>query len=339
MKIVLVIISSLRVDHLGLYGNRWLKTGGFDNLGKIGRVFSQARCRQANPVGTRMEILTGLDSGRFSEPPRIQPDFTLPGQLRSKGFQTALFTDNFPVLPLYENLNCFQTIHFIPGQGDDPHLPGILSNPFNLELPNSVITGSSRLPKEEDLERYIRNRGFQSHMGHPAARLFSAVNEFIKTCDENCFLLVDSFGLQAPWEPPPEFAKFRSTEELNTIAWPLFGPVNPQDHEIEKQLSFLRRAYADSCLFLDHLIGKISFAGLNLFVMSDQGTLIGDENCLLAQPGGQYSALLQQVLIACNPDAEKGTACDEPVYPVDLFPTLLNLAGVSEAIPSDGHPI
>jgi arylsulfatase A-like enzyme len=336
LKIVLVIISSLRVDHMGLYGNRWLQTGGFDNLGKMGKVFTQARCRQANPLGTRLEVLTGLDSRRFAEPPRLHPDFTLPGQLRAKGFQTALFTDNFPLLSWYETINAFQTLYVVPGQGEDPHLPGVNAGPFNAELPNSILTGSDQLPEETKVENYIRNRGFHSHLSHPAVRLFSAAVEFLKNSEENSFLLIDSFGLQPPWEPPPEFARFRTVEELNTVAWPLLGPVNPQDKGIEKQLNFLRRAYADNCLFLDDLIGKIPSSGLNLYVMSDQGTLIGDENLLLSQPGWQHPALLQQALIACTPDAEKGTTSDEPVSPVDLFPTLLNQAKITPKISSDG---
>ncbi len=340
LKIVLVILSSLRVDHLGLYGNTWLKTGTFDNLGKMGRVFTQVQSHELNPVGTRMEILTGLSIHRFSEPPRVQSGFTLPGHLQALGFRTALFTDNFPMCSLYESIKAFDTVYFVPGQGSDPHLPGMLSLAVDAGLGNSILGGSSRLPDESQQERYIRNRGFYSHLGHPAVRLFSAVREFIKNDDgEKSFLLVDSFGLQPPWDPPPEFARFRTAEDLSSIAWPVPGPIDPQDKNIQKQLNFLRRTYADNCLFLDEMVGKIPTDGIHLWIMSDQGVLIGDENFLLYEPGQRFPHLTKQVLLACGPETEKGSRGEDPIYPLDLFPTLLTLGGISHLPPNDGKII
>jgi arylsulfatase A-like enzyme len=340
LKIVLVIVSSLRADHLGLYGNSWLKTPAFENLGKRGKVFTQAQCRQANPIGTRREILTGLDFQRFSETPCLRPELTLPGQFQTRGFRTALFSDNFPTFPLYETVQAFDTIFFVPGQGYDPHLPGIPSRTLDPGLSTSIVTGSPRLPKESELQNYLRNRSFHPHLGHPAVRLFAAVNEYLKNSDaENEFLLVDSYGLQPPWDSLPEFARFRTAEDLNDVAWPVPGPFDPQHKNTHSQLNFLRRAYADSCLFLDHLLGKMATDGITLWVMSDQGTLIGDDNGLIHQPGRNSMLLTKQVLIAAGPLIETGSRCGDPVTPLDLFPTLLNLAGMTHLPPNDGKII
>jgi arylsulfatase A-like enzyme len=345
LKIVLDIISSLRTDHLGAYGNSWLRTDGFNSLANAGRISTAARCTRPDAVSIRMEILTGLDYRRFTGPSDpwggFQAEFMLPGRLRSMGYQTVLLTDNFSVLPLYERLGGFETILYIPGQGADPHVSDIVKwdagADENMPAFNVAVSGDIRRPTEEELDRYTRNQACARHLGHPSVRLFKALNSFVADAPgENWFLLVDSFGLQPPWDAPSEFRRYRGTEDTRTLAWPLAGPVNPAQADVLAQLNVLRRAYADSCLFIDHLVGSISAEGITLVVASDHGVLIGDENYLLGRSDQSFPSLVQQVLITRGPGVEPGSRNTEPVAPVDLYATLLAKAGQEPAALGDG---
>jgi len=292
----------------------------------MGRVFTQAACESVHPMGTRIELLTGLDVGGFVDVRNFFQNYrwelTLPGQLKEQGYQTVLFTDNFPMLAMYEALDAFGTVYYVPGQGADNHISGKFFKTGDL-MPStfdSVISGCSKLPGEGELDNYVRNQSYYHHLGHPSVRLFKAVTDFLETVEEeNCFLVVDCFGLGPPWDGLKEYSRFRNADELKMLAWPVAGGVSPGDREIQGQLNFLRRAYADSCLFIDHLISKIPADGLNLTVMSDHGVLIGDENYLLWEKGQTFPAVARQVLIMCGDGIERGSRCDDIVRPRDIF--------------------
>jgi len=343
LKVVLVIFSSLRADHLGPYGNRWLRTESFDRLAEAGRVFFGTNCGDPDPAGIRMELLTGLDRRRFTEwKPR--GEYTLPGRLGRTGYQTALFTDNFPMLELYERSDSFGTICNIPGQGPDRHVPTEFS-PFEDAGRagfNAIISGQAAVPPDDQLDAYARNLSFYGHLGHPSQRLVQAVNDFLAKIrrEDRWFILVDAYGLNPPWDPPPEFTRFRNADDAKNLAWPVPGPVNSSDPDISRQINFLRRAYADGCLFLDHLAGKLAAEEeVNLIVMSDHGLLVGDENFLGYRSGPDSPILRRQVLISRGPGVEEKTRHDGPIRPVDLFASILAKLGPEERVVSDGRVV
>ncbi len=347
MKIILAIISSLRVDHVSVYGNRWLKMENVENLGKTGRVFTGARGRGIDPIGVRTELLTGLDARRWKSVGEVlansRPEWCLPGRLEADGCSTALFYDNFSHSSLYENLSGFGTVHFVPGQGADPHVPAIFPTvSVDLEASgfNEIVSGTSRLPNDQALASYARNRALYSHVGHPASRLFDAVREYTRSLDQrDWFILVDSYGLGPPWDAPGEFSRYRSVEDLKTLAWPVAGPIDTRDSDIQKKLNFLRRSYADSCLFMDHLIGRLRQEGITLIVMSDHGVLIGDDDYIIGERGDKSDILRRQVLIATGAGIQKGSRSEEEIRPTDIFATISGKLAPGNVRGTDGRII
>ncbi|NLE30367.1 MAG: sulfatase-like hydrolase/transferase [Phycisphaerae bacterium] len=355
MKIIGLIVSSLRRDHLGLYGNRWLKLEHFERLGKAATVFTEARCARADAPSIRMELLTGLDSRRAANSDQFfnnyNPSLTLPAQLTQKGYQTALFTDHYPMLWVYERLNVFDMIHFVPGQAADRHLPegfasAVYSKKDNL---SKILTGNKANVPECDRNRFLRNQLNSQELGHPAVRLFDAAGRFLNELDENSdwFVLIDSFGLTPPWNPPADFTHFRVREDKNKIAWPLPCPVDLKEEGIAKQINFFRRAYADQCLFFDAQLGIIESSltsliknGRNMFfIMSDHGVLIGDDGGLLHCGGGESDVVTCQALVMAGSGFSKEEKVAGEVSTVDLFKTLLHLAEVEKPPLSDGKII
>jgi len=338
LKAILVILSSLRMDHVGVYGNRWIKTENLDTLAKNGRVFTNAKGPGLDSLAFRTELLTGQDLRRWKNTSdlyrNLQPQYTLAGQLESLGCPTALFTDNYPFLPFYESLNSFGTVHFVPGQGADRHIPGKLpQTTFDLEESgfDAVESGSSESPGERDMDLFVRNRSFYGSLGHPSHRLFEAARDFSqKQESRDWFILVYSFGLTPPWDAPVEFARYRTSEDQKTLAWPVAGEVSTGDKDLERRLKFLRRCYADNCLFIDHLIGKLVGQGITLIVMSDHGVHIGDENTMIGRQGMDSDVLTRQVLIVNGPKVEKGSTSEDPIQAGDIFKNLLKAAGAKD---------
>lgn len=366
MKVIGLLVSGLRRDHLSVYGNRWLRMEHVERLGRSGRVFTGARCARADALAVRMELLTGLDSRRIANSgdflKNYSPTLTLPAQLARKGFQTALLTDHYAMLPVYERLGVFDSVLFVPGQGADHHLPeGFASAGTAEPLKNKkILTGTESELAEKDIDRFLRNERPHQTLGHPTRRLFESADRFLKTLDDKSdwFILIDAFGLTPPWTPPAETTHYRTREDRDKLAWPLAGEIDPDDTTADKQINFFRRVYADQCLFIDTQLGKIeptlstrqSCQGLIeknseqsricidkfSFLLSDHGLMIGDENCLLSSPEWEYEAVTKQAMILAGDAVKAGSESSVETSAVDLFTTLIHLARVDKPPISDG---
>jgi choline-sulfatase len=107
----------------------------------------------------------------------------------------------------------------------------------------------------------------------------------------------------------------------------------------------VRRAYYAMVTYIDRKVGELvatlQHAGLwdttLVLFASDHGDMLGEKGMVQKRSFYDYSSRVP--LIVRFPDeARKGTTCSEPVSLVDVFPTLLDLAGVpsEERLPVDG---
>jgi arylsulfatase A-like enzyme len=355
LKVIGLLVSGLRRDHLSVYGNRWLRMEHFERLGRSGRVFTEARCARADAFAVRMELLTGLDSRRLANAGDFLKNYsqtlTLPAQLTQKGFQTALLTDNYAMLPVYDRLGVFETIHFVPGQGADHHLPEGFASAVDAGNPKNknILTGTESELSEKEIARFLRNENNSQEIGHPTQRLFESADRFLKQLDEKSdwLILIDAFGLTPPWNAPAEFTKYRTREDSNKIAWPVAGEIDPEDTTAGKQINFFRRAYADQCLFIDAQLGKVESTILSIinsndnlfFFLSDHGLMIGDENCLLSNSEWEFEAVTKQAILLAGCGIKAGSETAVETSAVDLFTTIINFAKVDKPPLSDGKII
>ena len=65
MNVALVIIDSLRRDHVGAYGNGWIKTPNLDALAKESLLFTHTYPESIPSIPARRGIHTGLRSFPF----------------------------------------------------------------------------------------------------------------------------------------------------------------------------------------------------------------------------------------------------------------------------------
>ena len=107
-NVVLVIVDSLRKDHIGAYGNDWIKTPNLDALAKESLRFTRAYPESIPTIPARRAIHTGKRTWPFVDwvPPKgediilqgWQPipngQTTLAETMRAAGYGTYFVTDN-----------------------------------------------------------------------------------------------------------------------------------------------------------------------------------------------------------------------------------------------------
>ncbi|MGD8239468.1 MAG: sulfatase-like hydrolase/transferase, partial [Armatimonadota bacterium] len=94
MNVIVVIADSLRVDHLGCYGNEWIRTPHLDALAAESTRFMHAYSEGLPTLPTR----TAFWTGRFTFPFRgwqhlEHDDILLAEVLWDQGYTSALITD------------------------------------------------------------------------------------------------------------------------------------------------------------------------------------------------------------------------------------------------------
>jgi arylsulfatase A-like enzyme len=100
MNVILVILDSLRKDHVGAYGNDRIKTPTLDTVAKEGLRFTRAHPEAMPTIPARRAIHTGMRTFPLGAPaygwtsiPKGQP--TLAEILKKAGYDTFFVTDTY----------------------------------------------------------------------------------------------------------------------------------------------------------------------------------------------------------------------------------------------------
>lgn len=67
MNVILIYSDTLRRDHLGAYGNDWIKTPNLDRLASESVVFDRAYTASFPTVPNRHDVLTGRFTFTYAE--------------------------------------------------------------------------------------------------------------------------------------------------------------------------------------------------------------------------------------------------------------------------------
>ena len=131
MNVVVVNLDSLRRDHVGVYGNDWIKTPNLDALAKESLRFTRPYPESIPTICARRSIYTGIRTWPFrnwmpqkgetffpagwQRMPEVQVSLT--EILAENGYDTALITDTYhqfkPSMNFHRGYNIF---NFIRGQ-------------------------------------------------------------------------------------------------------------------------------------------------------------------------------------------------------------------------------
>lgn len=351
MNVALVMVDSLRRDHVGCYGNPWIKTPNIDALAKESAMFTEAYPESLPTIQVRRSLHTGKRVYPIREfhprkgdvvrhagwEPVGEDQVTLAEILREAGYRTAFITDCFHQFKPSMNFHRgFEQWEWIRGQESDPYrscLP-----PAHIDLDHYLAAIMKGTGIEKMLRRYFANTAERkTEEDYFAPQVFiKAMNWIEQNQDaEKLFLLVDCFDPHEPWDPPKHYVDlYDPGYEGKEIIRPLYGDAS---YLSEAELRHMRALYAGEVTMVDTWFGrfldKLHELGLMentlLIFMSDHGHPLGERGVVGKPAWALFPELLDIPMLVRHPDGVgAGIRCDEFVYSHDLFPTILALLGL-----------
>ncbi len=319
-NIVLVVIDTLRADHLSCYGYSRPTTPRIDALAARGTLFEDASATAAYTRASTASILTGVYPsvhGAVAHADAISPRVpTLAEKLRVAGYRTAGIIRNGNVRP-----------RFGFGRGFESYV-----------LPDDRFWALREEAGEGEVTRW---RDVDDRLlAAPAVR-------YLEDAESPFFLYLHLADPHDPYTPPPDFRPFvdgpltevtaRFYEQAQkqpgqpAVLDQIRQGLLPSDEATRRQVVAL---YDSEIAHSDRQLGVVLDAladnGLEentvVVVTSDHGEELWDHGGL-NHGHSHFRELLRVPLVAAGPGIEAQRLA-QPVSLVDLMPTLLGLAGL-----------
>jgi len=340
LNVLFIAVDDMNND-LGCYGNRVVKSPNIDKLARRGMRFDRAYCQFPLCSPSRSSLMTGL-----------RPDTTRVFDLQyhfRNGLPDVVTLSQFFMTNGYYAARVGKIYHYgNPGQIgtsglDDPASWQEFFNP----------AGRDKTVIESNIVNYTPRRGLGSAMclladkegkdeEHTDGMVATKAIELMeKHKDKPFFLAVGFYKPHTPYVAPQKYFDLYPNEIsvprpgrtnqipapalASTRPWPWFGVSRQQAHECKS-------AYYASISFVDAQIGcvvdaldRLKLADKTVIVFwSDHGYLLGEHGLWMKQSCFEESARVPLIIAA--PGKRPG-ACLRTVELLDLYPTLVDLAG------------
>lgn len=330
MNFIIIISDSLRRDHLGCYGNRWIHTPNIDRLAKDSVVFDRAYTGSFPTVPNRRDVLTGRYTFTYADwSPLTKEEIVLPQVLANEGYVSYMIADTPHILAYgfgYER--GFSGWHWIRGQEGDRWK----TSPIEVKFPcdPAKLRGNTRT-----VGQYLRNVSERKTEEDYFAPM--TMTQAMKWLDlnhrhEKFLLYVDTFDPHEPWDPPKKYEDmYNPGYEGEAVIYPLYAPCS---FLTDPELEHIRALYAGEVTMVDTWVGKllrkIEDLGLldNTVIIftTDHGFYFGERG-IVGKFGPLYEEMNHIPLMIRVPGLQPGRRWHF-VQPPDLMPTILDLAGV-----------
>ncbi len=152
MNVILIISDTLRRDHLGVYGNDWIRTPNIDGFAQSATVFDRAYAASFPTVPNRFDVMTGQFTFHYFAWSPLPPDAVVMGQvLAEAGWTTMMIADTPHILQSGFHFDRgFSGWEWIRGQENDRWK----TSPADPELP---CDASKLREPERTVKQYLRN--------------------------------------------------------------------------------------------------------------------------------------------------------------------------------------
>ncbi|HET7271471.1 MAG TPA: sulfatase, partial [Rubrobacter sp.] len=350
MNVILVILDSLRKDHIGVYGNDQIQTPNLDALAGESLRFTQAYPESLPTLCARRAIHTGMRTwpfrdivklpGESFQPAGWQPipeqQITLSETLLNAGYSTTLFSDTQPMFhPSMNFQRGFGVFEWVRGQERDRFRP-------KLGVPEDQIRQNT-VPGNDDsmvdkVRQYLANtKDRKTEEDWFAPRLFTRGIEYLERADEGqpFFLVMDSFDPHEPWDPPEEYVRLYSDgyADRNPIV-PNYGSSDWID---DTELERMKALYSGEVTMVDrwfgHFLDKMESTGRMddtlLIVVADHGVALGEHGATGKPYGALWPELTDIPLFIRHPEGKgAGQTTDYFASTHDIAPTILGAVGL-----------
>jgi arylsulfatase A-like enzyme len=354
-NVVLIIIDSLRKDHVGAYGNDWIQTPNLDALAKESLRFTRAYPESFPTICARRAIHTGMrtwpfrdwqrykgiDIGLWGWQPIPDEQTTLAEILKQNGYATLKVTDNLhEYKPSMNFQRGFDVFDFIRGQTTDTYKPIWTYPPEEVER---------ALGMQEYFQQYFANVAYrQREEDWFSPQVFTRASEVLEAASEGppFFMVVDNYDPHAPYDPPEEYAALYD-EPYDGLE--PFSPVyGPSSYLTDRQLQRMRALYAGEVTMMDRWLGRFlsKLEELDLFestlvvLLSDHGVAHGEHGITGKPPNALWPEVTDIAYMIRHPDGRRGgEASDYYASTHDVPPTILGFLGIELESPMDGQDL
>jgi len=347
-NVILVIIDTLRKDHVGVYGNDWIHTPTLDTIAEESMVFTQSHPDAMPTIPARRAIHTGMRTWPTKPPHfgwRPIPDgqTTVAETLAKEGFGTYLVTDAYVQFPMNFDRG-FGIYREIRGQENDRYKDPASINEEEMRR-RYIILGEGRKARQ-----YLANvKGRDGEEDWFAPRVFSDAMDALETAageSRPFFLVADCYDPHEPWDPPGEYVSLYDDGYKGKE--PLDDNYGKDDYLTDRQLLRMRALYAAEVTMMDRWLGKFIERAHELGVMertllvvvSDHGHLLGEHGYTGKLFYALYPELTDTVLMVRHPQGDgAGRSSDFYASTHDVAPTILGFLGVQQPQLMDGQDL
>ena len=218
---VLIIIDSLRKDHVGAYGNDKIITPNLDALAKDSLLFSRAypspyrRSARGGPYTRPQDLaLQRLGSAQGEDiilqgwQPIPNYQTTLAEMMQAAGYGTYLVTDNMHQFkPSYNIHRGFDVFDFFRGQTTDNYKPA-WTYPKD-KVDQALLKGNIPAMTGQMRQYFANVKERKTEADWFSPMVFSQAAEYLDVLSKGgpFFLTVDSYDPHEPWDPPEKYVE------------------------------------------------------------------------------------------------------------------------------------
>lgn len=361
MNVVVVNLDSLRRDHVGVYGNDWIRTPSLDALAGESMRFTRAFPESIPTINARRSILTGIRTWPFRNwiPQKGETFFPAGWQripeeqtslteiLAENEFDTALITDTYHLFKASMNFQRgFNVFDYIRGQERDRYRSAALAS--DAEVDRYTVPGNNQSMRDKVRQYRANVTDRRREEDWFAPTVFTRAMDYLemaKDTTEPFFLFVDSFEPHEPWDPPEEYANMYGDpiESGEPIA-PNYGP---SDYLEEDEVRRMREIYAGSVTLADKWFGNFMnrmddlgyMDNTLLFVFSDHGISIAEHGYTGKVAEAIWPELKDIVFYVRHPEGDgAGSTSDFRASFHDIPATVLANMGIERG-PMDGQDL
>ena len=339
MNILLIISDTLRRDHLGCYGNDWIRTPNLDKLASESFIFDRAYAGNFPTLPHRYDVMTGrFGFIEYDWSPLPHRATVISQVLGVAGYLTHFCVDTPHICQGGSFFDRgFHSWQWIRGQENDRYR----TTPAKVKLPcdpKKLRSGT------ETMGQYLRNvAGRQTEADYFPALTFSAAARWI---EENraadWFVYADTFDPHEPFDPPQHYLDlYDPGYEGEQVMYPRYAFA---DYLNAREIKHLRALYAGEVTLVDtwvgHLLRRVEALGLLdqtiIIFTTDHGFLLGEHNItgkalIYDDPPRMancqlYEEIAHIPLLMRMPGQQKSRRISGYVQPADLMPTIVEFA-------------
>lgn len=347
-NIILILIDSLNRHHLPPYGFQQAEASNIDRFAARSWRFDNHFVGSLPCMPARREILGGFKEMMWRPwGPLESFDQRLPKILSAAKYTTAIVTDHYHYWEEAGNgyIQAFDSADLIRGHEFD-----FWRNP---------------LPEEEDLPKWVENierwrpgdgrryyanvRDFTSEEDFFPAKVMTQAAEWLDASRDRdpFFLQIESFDVHEPFHVPEPYASMfgDGTDYERFCVWPPYQDVEQQaafaTSTSNEELAFILSQYLGKLAMVDHWVGRVleTLDRLHLWdttavlLTTDHGHDLGERGTF-GKSYPHFDTHANIPLFIWDPRRPgNGKSIDSLTSTVDLFSTILDLAGVEPTAP------